>query len=123
MEDFYDNVLAPKYQELILIVGADSVVKLNGVLLRNIFSALELLAGLLLLLNYRRIGALLVLVILAGGSKNVGARTISLVHFGDFDIYPVAFIQAVVAILIFILPGGSRSPTKVAKESLEKKLK
>lgn len=105
MEDFYTYHLVPKYQSWLSQAGLSLV--LDGVVVRHVMSALEMLTAFLCLLNWRKAGALLALLILLSGSKNVGERSIDIPHLGSFKVYPNAFIQTIIAALIIVLPSGA----------------
>lgn len=119
MVDFYSNVLAPKYLEAFASIGV-TFIPLDGDIVRISLSVLELCAAFLSLINFRKLGALLAVLIIASGSKNITAKTINVLHFGDIEIYPIAVVQGIVAVLILILPGAG-AKRKAGGKSIDNK--
>ena len=116
MEEFYEHVLTPRLQELVSVAGL-GFITLQWKVVRIVVAAVEILTALLFLLNYRKLAAVLVLLIVFSGSKNVASRTILVEGFGEVEVYPIALVQGLLAIAIILLPSG-RSRSSAEKKKL-----
>lgn len=112
MEDFYEHVLTPRLQETLAVVGL-GFVSLRWEVVRAVIICLEIIAAALLLFNRRKLASLLAILIIASGSKNIAAKMIHVEGFGEVEVFPIAFVQGLMAVLILLLPSGSpRRPSE-----------
>jgi hypothetical protein len=118
IEDFYVEVLTPRYQDGLSAIGLGGLT-LDWQYVKLVISVVEIVAGLLFLINYRKYGAVLALAVVLSGSKNVKSRLIHINDFGEFEIFPVSFIQGIAAALILLLPSGAKAATSKVKSKGE----
>ena len=117
MEEFYEHVLTPRLQGAVASAGL-GFISLRWEVVRSIMSATELMTALLFLLNFRKLAALLVLLIVVSGSKNVASRFIIIEGFGEVEVYPIALAQGLMAVIILLLPSGGRNKSATEKKKI-----